>query len=189
MYLLPATTYDGGRAGGHARNQSDFSIFPPRVSYTPEERPISFTIPFDTRSSTSSRFDTSSNSESSSEPTNLLDEIDDAIDQVFLYSVSSHTEEAEKKKGIMLSATKYVAETLPATKYQPELMLAPTKYDASAKDSTPKPKETLLPATKYEPEPKQITLPSTTYSPPRGRKDSAVPWLEKELPPVPLDGR
>jgi hypothetical protein len=210
---------------GHARQESDRSVFPPRISYTPEERPISFTIPFDTRSSTSSRFDTSSNSETSSEPSNLLDEIDDAIDQVFLYSVTSHTsDDSHTAKEEAISATKtyelpattyelpattyelpattYKAPAtahelpattyeLPATKYTPEPILAPTTYSASATAPLASTKPIILSAKKYEPSSNQITLPSTTYTPERIRKDSAIPapWLEKELPPVPVDGR
>jgi hypothetical protein len=50
------------------------------------------------------------------------------------------------------------------------------------------PEERLL-ATKYE------VLPSTTYDAKHGRKDSVVPWSacangrEKDLPPVPVDGK
>jgi hypothetical protein len=291
LFLLPATTYGGGLSahpvalkpsGGHARKESNLSLFPPRISYTPEERPISFTFtnesPFDTRSRTGSLANPNAN---------LLDEIDDAIDQVFLYTVPSHSSAGDrspsnnvvvkkvpqsakevllpattygraradtlpsttytapssrdtmtaiendfssqqfvqkmtsqpslKKKKSILPSTKYgsgsadtlllpstkyegdIAKTaplLPATKYEPTTLQA-TKYEPATKPQA----TTTLQATKYEPAPtlsatkyepeaaKQVTLPSTTYKPvERARKDSAVPWHEKELPPVPVHG-
>lgn len=92
-FLLPATTYDGGLSqpkqkdrplslypGGshvsHRRDDSNPSLFPPRVFYSPQERPISFTFP-------TSPFDTHSVSESNRNSDHLLEEIDDAIDQCF----------------------------------------------------------------------------------------------------------
>jgi hypothetical protein len=293
LFLLPATTYNGGLSahpvaskpgGSHARKESNLSLFPPRISYTPEERPISFTFtnesPFDTRSRTGSLANPNAN---------LLDEIDDAIDQVFLYTVPSHSSAGNRSpsnnvvvkkvpqsaKEVLLPATTYgraradtlpstkhsvptsrdtmtaieadfssqwsvqkissksslnktssqsslKKQTLPATKYGTSsadtLLLPSTKYEGDIAKTAP-----LLPATKYEstkttlqatkyeptttlqatryepaptlssakydPEPKQITLPSTTYKPvERARKDSVVPWHEKELPPVPVDG-
>jgi hypothetical protein len=223
MYLLPSTCYDGGRTdrlislhpGGcaHARQESKASIDPPRISYTPTERPITFTFanesPFDTRSRTES---------TSSINTNILDEIDDAIDQVFSYTAPSRAPAQDAQTAPMI---------LPATTYEApsssnEMLLPALKYDSSAPSSSTKDpllpatkytspssspssakdvvlpatkyelaKEVVLPATKYEPEPpKQVVLPSTTYSPQtqRGRKDSVVPWTDKELPPVPIDG-
>lgn len=137
-YLLPATTYDGGLSqpkgqrlslypGGqhyehaelvtflfpatpsHQRKESNVSVSPPRISYSPSERPISFSFPVP-----ESAFDTNSNHASVSDQHNLLDEIDNAIDQVFLYRSASHTP---------------TTEGLPATKYQPEVYLPSTKYD------------------------------------------------------------
>ncbi|OAL01952.1 hypothetical protein IQ06DRAFT_219706 [Phaeosphaeriaceae sp. SRC1lsM3a] len=159
MYLLPATTYDGGRddrlislhpggaANAHRRNQSDISFDAPRISYNPDERPISFTFAsasnFDTRSRTAST--TSSNH-------NILDEIDDAIDQVFLFTDL----------------------ILPATKYEPE-----PKQIVEQKQVVEQQQVV---------EPKKAVLPSTAYIPQRPRKDSVVPWTDKELPPVPIDG-
>lgn len=211
LYLLPATTYDGGRTdrlislhpGGsttthtrtqsdvssnaHSRNASNVSFNALRISYEPQERPMSFTISrtsaFDTKSRTSSS--TSSNQ-------NILDEIDDAIDQVFLFTVpsdevakASAEKERDYEHGEML--------ILPATKYEApvwkEVVLPQKKYEP-----VPKAQDVLLPATKYEPEQKQVieqkkpVLPSTTYTPARPRKDSVVPWTDKELPPVPIDG-
>jgi hypothetical protein len=228
LYLLPATIYGGvptqhpvalSSGSRHARKGSNLSLFPPRISYNPEERPISFTFtaesPFDTRSRTGS---------TSSSNHNLLDEIDDAIDQVFLYTIPSHPSAGNKVQVIAndtLPATKYERRdtltaieyeftrknTLPATKYSGADVLPATKYEPdAAKTTLPATKyegdlanitlsatkyepQLLLPATTYEPEPKKATaLPSTTYQPERARKDSAVPWLEKELPPVPIDG-
>jgi hypothetical protein len=219
LYLLPSTCYDGGRtdrlislhpAGcAHTPTESKTSLDPPRISYTPTERPITFTFanesPFDTRSRTES---------TSSSNHNILDEIDDAIDQVFLYTVPSNSQSDKNDSGsaMVLPATKYEAPgsaakdmILPATKYDSsasasaspakEMVLPATKYDSSAPVSASAKKEILLPATKYEPEQtKQVVLPSTTYSPQqqqqqqRGRKDSVVPWTDKELPPVPIDG-
>ncbi|KAF2826463.1 hypothetical protein CC86DRAFT_30155 [Ophiobolus disseminans] len=130
-YLLPATTYNhrtpataqnlgapaqvdrlislypGGAHHSHQRNQSDYSVYPPRVSYTPEERPISFAFPNE------SPFDTHSNSESArSSNQNLLDEIDDAIDQVFSYGAPKEKRgnEFQKEQELVL---------LPSTKYDP----------------------------------------------------------------------
>lgn len=250
LFLLPATTYGGGlsshpvastQGGGHARKESNLSLFPPRISYTPEERPISFTF------SNESPFDTHSRTASISNPNhNLFDEIDDAIDQVFLYTVPSHSSAGDRSpsnntivkkvngtsaKDILLPATTYTrarAETLPSTKYSSNnsisrdtltaiehdyssqtqkqtlsatryggdtLLLPATKYEGELAKTTaflPATKydpTTTLQATKYEPEQKQVTLlPSTTYKPERARKDSVVPWHEKELPPVPVDG-
>lgn len=144
---------------------------------------ISRTSAFDTKSRTSSS--TSSNQ-------NILDEIDDAIDQVFLFTVpsdevakASAEKERDYEHGEML--------ILPATKYEApvwkEVVLPQKKYEP-----VPKAQDVLLPATKYEPEQKQVieqkkpVLPSTTYTPARPRKDSVVPWTDKELPPVPIDG-
>ncbi|KAH4238516.1 hypothetical protein HBI64_030910 [Parastagonospora nodorum] len=262
LYLLPATTYGGGvsqnpitsnAGGGHVRKESNVSLIPPRISYTPEERPISFTF------TNESPFDTRSHSESSLGPNhNLLDEIDDAIDQVFLYTLPSHSSPgnnspvvrklhtstkdslavpawdrrdtlaaieydfsrsnsvttlpaAKFSAGETLPATIYEGDvaktTLPATTYEADLAkttLQSTKYDADVAKTTLsaakyEPPKLTLPSTKYEPELKKstttttttsttVTLPSTTYKPERARKDSAVPWHEKELPPVPVDG-
>lgn len=279
LYLLPATTYGGGvsqnlttssAGGGHARKESNVSLIPPRISYTPEERPISFTF------TNESPFDTRSHSESTLGPNhNLLDEIDDAIDQVFLYTLPSHSSSGNKSPMVRklhasakdslavpawdrrdtLAAIEYdfsrsnsvtklpaakfsPGETLPATTYEGDLAkttlsattyksdlaktkttttLQPTKYDADVAKTTLaatkyEPPKLTLPSTKYEPERKKsttattlpsanyeperkkstatvtVTLPSTTYKPERARKDSAVPWHEKELPPVPVDG-
>jgi hypothetical protein len=121
---------------------------PPQVSYTPEERPISFTFPFNPKSP----FDRKSASENpQSDQQNLLDDIDDAIDE-FMYT---------------LPATTY--KTLPATTYSPEL--EPTTYTPEANSKI------------YTPEP---VLSNATYDPKHERKDSVMPYLDKELPPVPL---
>jgi hypothetical protein len=242
LYLLPATTYGGGLSAhpvtskpepsSHARKGSNLSLVPPRISYTPEERPISFQFtnlsPFDTRSRTESTLGPNHN---------LLDEIDDAIDQVFLYTIPSHSSTRSQSPGLsnnvvakklpafkdtlpssryerrdtltaieadfssrndILPATKYEGDiakvTLPATRYDGGLTLPATRYEGDlAKLTLPATKyepKAMLPATKYEPpaQTKQVTLPSTTYKPERARKDSVVPWYEKELPPVPVDG-
>lgn len=138
-FLLPSTTYDGSLSQRHDhpislypgspvklytermlpqtpsspyhRQQDEQSIShqPPRVSYTPEERPISFTFPFDPRSP----FDKNSNSESSQrDQQHLLNDIDDAIDEVFMYT---------------LPATTYT--TLPSTTYSPVEVLSKAVYD------------------------------------------------------------
>jgi hypothetical protein len=130
----------------------------PRVSYTPEQRPISFTFPFDPKNP----FDRKSTSETSrSDQQNLLDDIDDAIDE-FMYT---------------LPATTY--KTLPATTYSPEPTTEPTLSSATY---TPEP--TLSSAT-YTPEP---ILSSATYDPRHERKDSVMPSQSypDEPPPVPL---
>lgn len=137
-FLLPATTYDGGLSTrpqrplsvGPASPSGQYSdrmisllpksprplksspvpAKPPRVSYTPEEQSISFTIPFDPKSP----FDRKSTSETGSmKRTNILEDIDVAIDEVFMYT---------------LPATTYT--TLPATSYSPKKITLPsTKYD------------------------------------------------------------
>jgi hypothetical protein len=121
-FLLPATTYDGGLSqhiqinrplslypGGahvsHRRNESNLSTFPPRVSYTPEERAISFIFPQE------SAFDTHSVSESNRSSDHLLDDIDDAIDQCFRYSV------VPKRKELVEPELELVL--LPSTTYDP----------------------------------------------------------------------
>jgi hypothetical protein len=253
LFLLPSTTYDAGRpdrlislypagthtrnqsaatTGTHKRNQSAATAEAPRISYTPEERPISFTFtntsPFDTHSRTSRTTNLNAN---------LLDEIDDAIDQVFLYSVSSHNSSNSNKTAntdILLPSTTYElpAKTyelpatayevpantyelpattyeLPATKYEPEkkkdsgsaFVLSAVKYEPA-----------MLKPKKYEPEKRYendlaktyehdvakkdwakqpVGLSSKTYQAQQTqhkRKDSVVPWTDKELPPVPIDG-
>ena len=96
----PISLYPGGPAHSHQRNESNVSVYPPRVSYTPEERPISFAFPNE------SPFDTHSNSESArSSNQNLLDEIDDAIDQVFSYGVPKKVEEKEQELVLLPSTT------------------------------------------------------------------------------------
>jgi hypothetical protein len=252
LFLLPSTTYDAGRpdrlislhpagthtrnqsaatAGTHTRNQSAITVEAPRISYTPEERPISFTFtntsPFDTHSRTS---------RSTNLNANLLDEIDDAIDQVFMYSVSSHNTSGSNKTAgpdILLPSTTYelpattyklpaITYELPATTYElpaTAYELPATKYEPEKKDSG---SGFLLPAMKYEPavlkpkkyEPEKkyendlakmyehdvakqdwakqpVGLSSKTYQAQQAqhkRKDSVVPWTDKELPPVPIDG-
>jgi len=132
--------------------------YAPRVSYTPNERPISFTFPFDPKHP----FDRKSTSETSqSDQQNLLDDIDDAIDE-FMYT---------------LPATTY--KTLPATTYDPKPAAEPTLSSA-----TYNPEPTLSNAT-YKPEP---ILSSATYDPRHARKDSVMPSQSyaDEPPPVPL---
>lgn len=137
-FLLPATTYDGGFSNRHERpvslypgspshqySQRTISVqpvspgqpketqliapHPPRISYTPEERPISFTFPFDPKSP----FDKNSMSESGPPgQQNLLDDIDDAIDEVFMYT---------------LPATTYKA--LPAIAYDPTDSMPNSAYE------------------------------------------------------------
>lgn len=161
LFLLPATTYNGGVSKPHKRSMSLYpgsasqhervdsllplspkqstehvqtSLFPPRVSYTPEERPISFTFSFNPKSP----FDKRSTSEvSQANQDHLLDDIDDAIDEVFMF-------------------------TLPATKYSSLPSIEHEQYEIS---------------------------PKTKYSPMHERKDSVIPlheYLDKALPPVPL---
>jgi hypothetical protein len=130
----------------------------PRVSYTPEERPISFTFPFDPKHP----FDRKSTSETSqSDQQNLLDDIDDAIDE-FMYT---------------LPATTY--NTLPATTYSPEPTPEPTLPNATYT------LEPTLSSATYTPEP---VLSSATYDPRHERKDSVMPAqsYSDERPPVPL---
>ncbi|KAH8716922.1 hypothetical protein GQ44DRAFT_775681 [Phaeosphaeriaceae sp. PMI808] len=172
LYLLPATTYNVNRSseehhpiflhpGNHHRQGSNVSVEPPRVSYPPGGRPITFTFPND------SRFDRTSQTEiSHSDPNhNLLDEIDDAIDQVFLFTVPTRSPANEKfefpshsssQQSSLYSPTSSIDEILPATTYSPEPMLPSTKY-----------------------EPKRQPL----------RKDSIIPYNihDKALPPVPID--
>jgi hypothetical protein len=210
LYLLPSTTYNGGRpdrlislhpAGNmHTRNQSASSILPPRISYTPTERPISFTF------TNTSPFDTHSRTSRTTNPNhNLLDEIDDAIDQVFLYAASSRASIKTENTDILLPATKYEApESKKASETKKDAFVLPAlKYEApvallSSKKYEPEPKKQELEPKRYEPEPKKyeddlakqpLVLPSTTYNPQQhARKDSVVPWTDKELPPVPIDG-
>ncbi|KAF1944878.1 hypothetical protein EJ02DRAFT_419936 [Clathrospora elynae] len=136
-FLLPATTYDGDLSKRHVRSISLYpsnplaqhservislrsqsphppqeeqmiSPQPPRISYTPEERPISFTFPtFDPKNP----FDRTSNYSSQSDQQNLLNDIDDAIDEAFMYT---------------LPATTYT--TLPATTYKSEPILSSAMY-------------------------------------------------------------
>jgi hypothetical protein len=165
LYLLPSTTYEAGRpdrlislhpAGTHTRNASAVTVDAPRISYTPEERPISFTF------TNTSNFDTHSRtSRSTNLNANLLDEIDDAIDQVFLYSVTSNASSDSNKTAdtdILLPSTTY---ELPATTYEAPAKtyeLPTTTYELPAPTSKLASAAYELPATAYE-------LPATTYSP------------------------
>jgi hypothetical protein len=165
LYLLPSTTYEAGRpdrlislhpAGTHTRNASAVTVDAPRISYTPEERPISFTF------TNTSNFDTHSRtSRSANLNANLLDEIDDAIDQVFLYSVTSNASSDSTKTAdtdILLPSTTY---ELPATTYEAPAKtyeLPTTTYELPAPTSKLASAAYELPATAYE-------LPATTYSP------------------------
>ncbi|KAF1844667.1 uncharacterized protein K460DRAFT_394503 [Cucurbitaria berberidis CBS 394.84] len=141
-FLLPATTYDGGFSHRHERpislypgspahqfseraisslprtpctpehekHEQPVPSNPPRISYTPEARPISFSFPFDPKAP----FDRVSTSASKPlEQQNLLDDIDDAIDEVFMYTLPSTT-----------------YNTLPATTYEPS-QVAPSTTNAS----------------------------------------------------------
>lgn len=127
----PISLYPGGPQTAHRRNQSSVSVYPPHVSYTPEERSILFAF------SNESPFDTHSNSESArSSNQNLLDEIDDAIDQVFAYGATPR--EGKKGQDLVL---------LPSTTYNPKQharkdSVMPASNDWSLKDLPPLPMET-----------------------------------------------
>lgn len=135
MYFLPTTTYDNTppptlqrqrsntapsshqqnkkssyglfpRPSTHHRNNSNVSVRPPRVSFHPSQRPISFTFPL-----AASEFDTKNTSATSPMNQNILDEIDDAIDQMCAYHADIQPQ------------------TLPATTYQPPATLPRTVYE------------------------------------------------------------
>jgi hypothetical protein len=193
-FLLPATTYNGGFQQQHERaislypgspmsqhpdhassplplsprqprEERDLPLQPPRLSYTPQERPISFTFPFDPKSP----FDRKSQSSTStkSDHQNLLDDIDDAIDE-FMYTLPSAT-----------------YQTLPAKTYDPLLAKTYEPLPAKTYDPLPATKYEPLPGTTYAPEP---TLSNAKYDPKHERKDSVMPaptYSDKELPPVP----
>jgi hypothetical protein len=99
----PISLYPGGQhythththTHTHARKQSNVSVHPPRISYTPEERPISFTFPREAHDVEAAR-----------DARRLLCDIDDAIEQCF--RVAAEPEER-------LVATTY--EVLPSTTY------------------------------------------------------------------------
>ncbi|KAI8943742.1 hypothetical protein NX059_001722 [Plenodomus lindquistii] len=101
----------------------------PRLSYDPEYRPISLTFSFDPRSP----FDKRSTSESKhSLQKDLLEDIDDAIDEVFKFTspIPATTAQVVKAKTCdILPATKFESPTLlPATKFEPTEMLPKTTY-------------------------------------------------------------
>ncbi|KAH9883072.1 hypothetical protein J1614_000440, partial [Plenodomus biglobosus] len=79
----------------------------PRLSYDPQDRPMSFTLSFDPQSP----FDRKSTSETShSSQQHLLDDIDDAIDEVFKYTSplpATTAEIVQAKKCDILPATKF----------------------------------------------------------------------------------
>jgi len=185
MYLLPSTTFNGAQPqpqperkrvnlslfpplrpydnaervislhphrSAHSRNESQVSNYPPRVSYTPEERPISFVFPMP-----ESEFDTISVSATAASQQNILDEIDDAIDQMCFYNATHHPEEEVQP----------AHEILPATKYEPSP--SPTKRIAELS-----PTRSTKPAS---PRPHQH----------HKRQDSCTPDHNKELPPLPVD--
>jgi hypothetical protein len=185
-FLLPSTTYDGGFSQRHerpitlypgspvsqhsehanslpplsphqAREERDIFLHPPRISYTPQERPISFTFPFDPKSPFDRQSQSSTTSLSDQE--NLLNDIDDAIDE-FMYTLPATQFDTLPAMAYAprpattyepLPAKKY--EPLPATIYAPELTLSNAKYD---------PKH----------ERKDSVMPAQTYS-------------DEDLPPVP----
>ncbi|CAN9296590.1 hypothetical protein CC77DRAFT_1099988 [Alternaria alternata] len=141
----------------------------PRISYTPEERPISFTFPFDPKHP----FDRKSTSETSqSDQQNLLDDIDDAIDE-FMYTLPAATYSP-------LPATTYSPQPTP----EPILSSATYTPEPTLSSATYNPEATLTSAT-YKPEP---ILSSAVYDPRHARKDSAMPSQDyaDERPPVPL---
>ncbi|KAF2855244.1 hypothetical protein T440DRAFT_415466 [Plenodomus tracheiphilus IPT5] len=95
----------------------------PHLSYDPQDRPISFTFSFDHRSP----FDKRSTSESAhSSQQHLLDDIDDAIDEVFKYTSplpATTAEIVQAKKCDILPATKFEAAdvaVLPKATYAPK---------------------------------------------------------------------
>lgn len=118
-FLAPAATYDGGFSQRHERPMSLYPgslsnqfteraislmplsprhpkeentlVVPPRISYTPDERPISFTFPFDPKSPFDRKYSTEDTQASQQ---NILDDIDDAIDEVFFYTLPSTTYQA-----------------------------------------------------------------------------------------------
>ncbi|KAH7089937.1 hypothetical protein FB567DRAFT_315159 [Paraphoma chrysanthemicola] len=139
----PLSLYPGGhqsipRAPTHTRNQSATTTSTaPRISYHPEERPISFTFPGET-----------DDMEAARDAARLLSDIDDAIEQCF--RVTKRSEDADERRGVFGAEKGF------------EVLLPSTTYDASVGAR-------------------------------HGRKDSVVPWSaggrEKELPPVPVDGK
>lgn len=75
------------------QDQQPISLNAPRISYTPEERPISFSFPFDPKCP----FDRKSTTECTQpreQHSNLLDDIDVAIDEVFMCTLPATTYEA-----------------------------------------------------------------------------------------------
>lgn len=162
-----------------SQGEQEPSAHAPRISYTPEERPISFTFPFDPKQP----FDRKSTSETSqSDQQNLLDDIDDAIDE-FMYTLPSTT-----YKNTLPATTYSPASTLSSAKYSPEPILSSATYNPEPvlSNATYTPEPTLSSAA-YVPEP---TLSSAKYNPVRERKDSAMPSQSQadddERPPVPL---
>lgn len=71
----------------------------PHLSYSPEDAPLSFTLSFDPQSP----FDKRSTSESSSSSQHLLDDIDDAIDEVFKYTATPATKNEEVQENKLAS--------------------------------------------------------------------------------------
>jgi hypothetical protein len=184
-YQLPTTSFDGGLSqhkdwnrpisfypGGpqymHRRNESELSAVAPRVFYSPDERAISFTFPpHEGASSSSSSAYTRSHNHSESESSrssdlSLLEEIDDAIDEVFLYagSPSPRRDVAMEAK---LEPVKVEWKQEPVkVEQQPELVLLPsTTYNPA---HVPKKKHTHARKDSVVPE---ILSPSVFPSPPR----------------------
>jgi hypothetical protein len=160
MPVSPRTPYPP------SQGEPESATLAPRISYTPEERPISFTFPFDPKQP----FDRKSTSSTTqTDEQNLLNDIDDAIDE-FMYTLPSAT-----------------YQTLPATTYSPEPTLSSARYtpEPTLSNATYSP-EPILSSAKYVPE---RTLSSAKYDPRHERKDSAMPSQcnsEDERPPVPL---
>jgi hypothetical protein len=148
----------------HRRNESELSAVAPRVFYSPDERAISFAFPEHTPSCSSyTRSHNHSESESSrSSDLSLLEEIDDAIDEVFLYagSPSPRRDVAMEAK---LEPVKVEWKQEPVkVEQQPELVLLPsTTYNPA---HVPKKKHTHARKDSVVPE---ILSPSVFPSPPR----------------------
>lgn len=197
MYLLPATTYDGGlprqrermdsvhpgnqeeecservislhpESSTHQRKESNVSLYPPRISYRPEERPISFTFPF-----SESAFDTRSVSASAPDTSNLLDEIDNAIDQMCMYAQRAPTPAAE----LLLPATKYEPEplVLPSTIYNPQQELKKDSDSQHSRQSSESnySKQSTTP-------PLQITPTSSQASLPKAASPISLPHIDSQ---------
>ncbi|KAF1923787.1 uncharacterized protein M421DRAFT_104231 [Didymella exigua CBS 183.55] len=193
LYLLPATTYDGGLSSSFNR---PISLYPGSTSHPPSNRVVSIYYetmvdegPSDDESDdgpgpTSSHvvspphisvvrpisfnfaFDQRSFGPKTPTPNeDLLADIDAAIDDSYIYSSTDAQYDALPTPNALKAAV--LNDTLPATTYETLPSTTYTTLPSTTYAVSPTSSFDTLPSTTYKPEPARMsdTLPSTTYIP------------------------